>query len=108
MNIGKVQKDLKKHFYELGLLNSLSISKATKISQSTVYRNLYNRQVKITKGLRELCNYSKIDISEYQKKDPKENGYLMEVLSTVWNGTDAHAKQLGKLLLAAHSCKLHP
>jgi hypothetical protein len=31
----------------------------------------------------------------------------MEALSIVWNGTDTHAKQLSKLLLTAHSCKLN-
>ena len=38
--------------------------------------------------------------------DPKSHQYLMDVLTNVWNGTDGHAKQLGRLLLAAHSCKL--
>lgn len=53
-----------------------------------------------------LCNYANIDYRKYQNIDPKSHQYLMDVLTKVWNGTDGHAKQLGRLLLAAHSCKL--
>ena len=60
----------------------------------------------LTKGLLVLCNYANINYKKYQEIDPKSHQYLMDVLTNVWNGTDGHAKQLGRLLLAAHSCKL--
>lgn len=106
MNIIKLQSDLLNRYSEKGLKTSVSISKAVNMCQSTVYRNLYQPQTKLTKGLIDLCIYADIDYKKYQKIDPKSHRYLMDVLSTVWNGTDSHAKQLGRLLLAAHSCKL--
>ncbi len=74
--------------------------------QSTVYRNLMKPQRKLTKGLMQLCNYLDIEPKRYLINNPCTNTYLMRVLSTVWNGSDEHARQIGKLLLAAHSCKL--
>lgn len=106
MNIVKLQKDLLNKYCDKGLDTSVSIANAVNMCQSTVYRNLFQPQIKLTKGLLELCKYANLDYKKYQKIDPKSHQYLMNVLTTVWNGTDSHAKQLGRLLLAAHSCKL--
>lgn len=106
MNIKQVQNDVLSHFAELGLNSSLSISNATGISQSTVWRSLYESRNKITKGLLRLCDYSNIDINSYRKVKPAENEILMSTLAQVWNGTEAHAKKLSKLILAAHSVNM--
>jgi hypothetical protein len=106
MNINKLQKDILNKCGDKGLDTSVAIAKKAYMCQSTVYRNLFQPQKKLTKGLIELCNYANIDYREYQNIDPKSHQYLMDVLTNVWNGTDSHAKQLGRLLLAAHSCKL--
>ena len=106
MNIYKLQKDLLKTYCDKGLDTSISIAKSVNMCQSTVYRNLFQPQKKLTRGLVKLCNYANIDYRKYQNIDPKSHQYLMDVLTKVWNGTDGHAKQLGRLLLAAHSCKL--
>lgn len=107
MNTKKLQSDLKNYFEQRGLKTSVSIAKATKIGQPTVYRSLYKNRPRLTKGLVRLCDYAKIDLNFYLQKDAASNKYLMEALNTVWNGTDAHAKQLSRLLLTAHSCKLN-
>tara|TARA_Y100000034_G_C6785205_1_gene351210 strand:- start:340 stop:666 length:327 start_codon:yes stop_codon:yes gene_type:complete len=106
MNINKLQKDLLKAYCDKGLDTSTSIANTVNMCQSTVYRNLFQPQKKLTRGLVELCNYANLDYKNYQNIDPKSHQYLMDVLTKVWNGTDGHAKQLGRLLLAAHSCKL--
>lgn len=107
MNIEKLQSDLKKHFEQRGFKTSVSIAEATNIGQPTVYRSLYEKRPRLTKGLVRLCDYAKIDLNRYKQKDAASNKHLMEALNTVWNGTDAHAKQLSRLLLTAHSCKLN-
>jgi hypothetical protein len=76
------------------------------MDQSTVYRSLYGHRQKMTRSIKKLCNYAKIDVSLYSDKDPKSNIVLMDALQRVWNGTDEHAQQLSKLLLTAHSCKI--
>ena len=106
MNIDKLQKDLLKKYCDKGFNTSVSIAEHVNMCQSTVYRNLFQPQKKLTTGLLVLCNYANINYKKYQEIDPKSHQYLMDVLTNVWNGTDGHAKQLGRLLLAAHSCKL--
>ncbi len=49
--------------------------------------------------MRQLCEYAGIDAYE-GTADPSESKVLMEALATVWDGTDAHAKRLAKLLFA--------
>lgn len=107
MNIYKLQTDLKFFFSKKGCDSSLSIAKLTGLEQSTVYRSLYQDRPKLTKGLARLCNYAKFNLSDYVQKDPASNECLMKTLKQVWNGTDAHAKQLSRLLLTAHSCRIN-
>ena len=106
MDIKQIQNDVLNHFSKQGLNNSLSISNATGMSQATVWRNLYEARNKVTKGLSELCKYSDIDLNSYSEVKPAENEVLMKTLTQVWNGTEAHAKKLSKLILAAHSVNM--
>ena len=107
MSIKKLQDDLKDFFWNEGCTSSTSIASLVGMQQSTVYRNLYKDKVRLTRGLVGLCNYAKINAYDYLQNDPTSNQQLMKTLSLVWNGTDAHAKQLSRLLLTAHSCKLN-
>lgn len=107
MNIECLQNDLKKFFKKKGCSSSISIAELVGMQQTTVYRSLYQNRPKLTRGLIELCNYANFNASEYLQKDPASNKDLMQALRVVWNGTDSHAKQLSKLLLTAHSCKLN-
>jgi DNA-directed RNA polymerase specialized sigma54-like protein len=107
MNIKKLQKDLEIFFKKKGYTTSAAIADLLEMQQSTVHRSLYNKHLKLTKGIMRLCNYANFDVTKYSDKDPASNRYLMEALNLVWNGTDAHAKQLSRLLMVAHSCKLN-
>lgn len=107
MNITKLQKDLLKFFEGKGCNSSNAISKLTGIPQPTVFRSLYRVRTKMTKGLEKLCEYSKIDAEKYNVVDPSMNPKLMKTLSIVWNGTEAHANRLSKLLLASHSANIN-
>ncbi len=107
MNIEKLQNDLQSFFKKKGHTTSTAIADLLEMPQSTVHRSLYKEHAKLTKGIVKLCNYANFDIRKYSDKDPASNKYLMEALNLVWNGTDAHAKQLSKLLMVAHSCRLN-
>ena len=107
MNIKKLQNDLENFFKKNGYTTSTAIADLLEMPQSTVHRSLYNEHVKLTKGIIKLCNYANFDVTKYSDKDPASNKYLMEALKLVWNGTDAHAKQLSRLLMVAHSCRLN-
>lgn len=106
MNICKLQTDLKSFFSQRGCESSLSIANFTGMKQSTVYRSLYQERPRLTKALIRLCSYANLKIDDYNQKDPASNECLMRALNLVWNGTDAHAKQLSRLLLTAHSCRI--
>ena len=81
MNINKLQKDLLREYCDKGLETSVSIANSVNMCQSTVYRNLFQPQIKLTKGLLELCKYANFDYKKYQKIDPKSHQYLMNVLT---------------------------
>lgn len=106
MNLELLQADIKAFFRDKGMKSSLSIALSTGIPQSTVYRALEKKQVKLTSGLMKLVNYSKIDVNNYKQVNPADCATLMNTIRTVWDGSEAHAKQLSKLLIAAHSCKI--
>ncbi|WP_426803424.1 hypothetical protein [Xanthomonas campestris] len=82
-----------------GLTASSAIARASKLGQPQVYRNLFGRPKKVSRTMRQLCEYAGIDAYE-GTADPSESKVLMEALATVWDGTDAHAKRLAKLLFA--------
>lgn len=105
MNIKKLQIDLIRHFESKGLSSSNAIAKSYGMVQTTVYRSLYEVRIQPTDGIRELCNHAGININDYSVKNPSESATLMNALSLVWDGTEQHAKQLKRLILAAHSCK---
>lgn len=107
MDIQRLQADLKLFFTDQGCESSLSIAKTVGMQQSTVYRSLYEERPKLTRGLKELCKYANFSAEDYIKKDPASNECLMRALNLVWNGTEAHAKQLSRLLLTAHSCRIN-
>lgn len=106
MNLELLQADLKEFFRREGLDSSLAIALSTGIPQSTVYRALEKKQVKLTSGLKKLVNYSNIDINNYKQVNPAECATLMNTIRSIWDGSEAHAKQLSKLLIAAHSCRI--
>lgn len=106
MNIDLLQADLKVFFQQHGLKSTVSIASRTGISQSTVYRALEKKNVRLTSGLKKLVSYSGLSLVKYKEIEPASCKTLMDTLQQVWDGSEAHAKLLSKLLLAAHSCNM--
>lgn len=71
------------------------------MGQSQIFRNIFKRPKRVTKTLLRLCKYAKIDAYE-DTVDPAQSPALMDALAEVWDGTDAHARKLAKLLFAHH------
>lgn len=82
-----------------GLAGSSAIARAANLGQPQVYRNLFGRPKKVSRTMRELCKYARVDAYE-GTADPSESKVLMEALATVWDGSDVHARRLAKLLFA--------
>lgn len=108
MSIESLQKELLLAFKEQGLKSTLAIADKYEMVQSTVYRNLKQPQVSITPGLKKLCVYAEIDISGYEGVNPGNSEIIMDAIQKVWDGSEAHAKKIRRLLLTAHSCKMCP
>lgn len=105
MNISKVQESVLKSFDTRGLNTTVSIANACDMTQSTVYRALKGDPKRMTAALNKLCIYANINPKNFTDS-PEQSETLMNALKQVWDGTEAHAKQLARLLIVANSCKL--
>lgn len=83
--------------------------KATKIPANTLQRffNRYTAQRK-TKTLVDLIRYFEIDESEIIKSlsDKEIPLGLTQLISHIWDGTEAHARQIEHLLLVSKQIRL--
>lgn len=91
--------ELRDRFAQDGLRTSAAIARASGLGQPQVYRNLFGSPKKVGRTMRRLCKYADIDAYE-GSSDPRESQVLMDALARVWDGTDAHAGRLAKLLFA--------
>ncbi|PZQ28813.1 MAG: hypothetical protein DI562_10150 [Stenotrophomonas acidaminiphila] len=91
--------ELKSRLAERNLTQSTSIAKASGLGQSQVYRNLYGRPKTVSKTLRALCEYAGVNAYE-GAADPSQSPVLMSALGSIWDGSEAHARRLAKLLFA--------
>lgn len=97
----RLSDELRGHFFRRGCTTGTSISKATGVGQPQVFRNLFRQPKRVTQTLLRLCKYAKISAYE-DAVDPTQSPELMIALAQVWDGTDAHARKLAKLLFAHH------
>jgi predicted XRE-type DNA-binding protein len=87
-------------FFEAqGHITASAIARVTGVNQSQVHRNLYGQPKRFTKTHLRLCIYAKID-TQIEAHDPRTCSVLMNALSSVWDGSDDHARRLAALLLA--------
>ncbi len=79
------------------------ISHATGLNQATISR-LMRRPAdprrNISSGIKKICIYADIPIYYPEEKNLEKQQELLDTLESVWNGTDAHAAALTKLLKA--------
>lgn len=87
------------------LTKSTEIARASGLGQSQVHRNLFGRPKKLSKTLRELCKYA--DVSAYEGvSDPRESQVLIDALASIWDGSEAHARRLARLLFAHQQARV--
>ena len=79
------------------------ISHAIGLNQSTISR-LMGHPAKprrnFSSGIKKICDYANIPIYYPEEKNLDKQQELLDALKSVWNGTDAHAIALTKLLKA--------
>jgi DNA-binding phage protein len=105
MNLQKTQSALITAFNSRGLCTTVSIANECGMGQSTVYRALNGNPKRMSKALYKLCNYANIDTKNITS-EPENCTILMTALKQVWDGSEAHAKRLAKLLIVANSCRM--
>lgn len=93
--------EIRARLSERQLVTSTAIAKASGLGQSQVYRNLFGHPKTASKTLLALCNYAGVDAYEGYA-DPAQSQVLMSALGSIWDGSDAHARRLARLLLAHH------
>ena len=78
------------------------LAKKTSIPQSTVHRILHSpRSNRVTPHMKTLCDYANIPVFMTNRPDPAQSGVMMSALREVWDGTEASATAIAKMLLAA-------
>jgi len=95
----QIVSELLRFFAASGHDTSASIARMTGVNQSQVHRNLFGKPKRLSQTHRHLCKYAKIDV-EVEAADPRSSTILMGALSSVWDGTDDHARRLARLLFA--------
>lgn len=95
----QIVTELLQFFSASGLGTSAAIARETGLNQSQVYRNLFGAPKRLTKTHLRLCEYAKIDVTT-EAADPRSSAILMGALTSVWDGSDGHARRLAELLFA--------
>lgn len=91
--------EIRTRLAERKLVTSTAIAKESGLGQSQVYRNLFGRPKTASKTLLALCEYAGVDAYEGYS-DPAQSQILMNALGSIWDGSEAHARRLAKLLFA--------
>lgn len=106
-SVNQLIYEIKSHFEAIDARTSSKIAEISGICQSQIYRNLFRQPKRITKTLFRLCDYANIPIEyEIENPDPSTNTKLMKALSSVWDGTEEHARKISKLLFALKSANV--
>jgi transcriptional regulator with XRE-family HTH domain len=74
------------------------LAKIAEADQSTVSRILQGKICRMTMPLVKLCKYANIDLAN-ESPNPAYNKLLMDALKQVWDGTEADAKVIARILL---------
>lgn len=97
--------ELRDRLRQRGLSTGTEIARASGLGQPQVHRNLFGRPKRVGRTLLALCKY--VGIDAYEKAgDPRQSIVLMQALADVWDGSEAHARKLAKLLLAHHQARV--
>jgi transcriptional regulator with XRE-family HTH domain len=89
-------------FCEDKKISDSELARRTGVPQSTVHRILHSpRSDRVTSRLKELCKYANISLEITAMPDPAHNGVMMSALREIWDGSDAGARAIATMLLAA-------
>lgn len=75
------------------------ISSETGVDQSQISRILSGDAKRLSKNVLKLCSYAN-SLGTQRTNDPVQSQPLMHALSTVWDGTPAHAEAIAAVILS--------
>lgn len=104
-NPTQLADELRDQLGQRGLSTGTEIARASGLGQPQVHRNLFGRPKRVGRTLFLLCKYAGVDAYE-KAGDPRQSTVLVQALAEVWDGSEAHAKKLAKLLLAHHQARV--
>jgi hypothetical protein len=70
------------------------------VSQATISRaRIPSGRTRLTRQFQLLCKYANIQVYEAEEKpDPRNHPALMSALQKAWDGTEAHAQGLARVI----------
>ena len=86
---------------EHGVTTATAIAKLTGMTQSTIYRNLWDNPKRVTRTLTKLCENYRITLERPARTDIGACPTLAEAIDQTWDGTRGHGEALAKLIIAA-------
>lgn len=104
-DVAKLADEVRTSLRGRGLITGTEISRASGLGQPQVHRNLFGQPKRIGRTLLALCKYAGVNAYERAGR-PTDSPVLMQALAEVWDGSEAHARKLAKLLLAHHQARM--
>jgi transcriptional regulator with XRE-family HTH domain len=95
MNVIEIGKQLQKYLEDNGLTQQ-QLAIATNTDQSYISRILRADFTRITKKVRDICEYARLDLDSHT--NPADNPALIGALDWVWDGSEKKAKALAKVI----------
>ena len=95
----EIISDLRRYLETCGR-SQTEVARAAGVNQSTVHRALGSTGIRQrpSKALIKLCNYAEIRINRRLEADPAQNDRLMDAVRLAWDGTEAHAIALARVI----------
>jgi len=97
--LNEIIEDLKQVFDD-SKVNQVAAANACSISQSQVSRILDGKCTTASKGLKRLCIYASVNVSESTNYDPTKDASLMGALRVAVGNSTRRARQVERIMLA--------
>ena len=80
--------------------NSSELARITGVSQPTIsrFRTGSPSRKRNSDAFNKLCDFYKIPVSIESEADPSNNQVLLDAVRAVWDGTEAHAQALARVI----------
>jgi transcriptional regulator with XRE-family HTH domain len=82
-------------------LSQSELASRAGVNQATVSRALRKQPTRHSRALQRLCIYADIEYGEGPKSTTSSSKLIIEAFQEVWDGTDAHAAAIARIIQAS-------